>query len=157
MAVLSSGPFPRLSLETLAPEETKPLASAWTGGEAVILHGHRNCKTTRQTLPFVDRMHRRRTKGTVAAVLQDDRDTAAALVAEQGLALPVFLEQDPYPLAAQVSLEVVPTVFLIRGDGTVEKAVQGFHKAELEGMAARLGVEGPLFLPEDDAPATRPG
>ena len=29
-------------------------------GEALVLIGHRNCKTTRQTLPFLDRIHRRR-------------------------------------------------------------------------------------------------
>ena len=97
------------------------------------------------------------TKSSVLAVLQDDQETATTLVREQGLDLPVFLEADPYPLAAAVSLEVVPTVFLVNRDGGIERAVQGFNRAELEGFAARLGVEGPLFAPEDKAPATTPG
>jgi len=155
--VQSSGPYPRLSLEEFKGGGQRSLESAWAGGEAVIIHGHRNCKTTRQTLPYLERIHRRKWKGTVLAVLQDDRATASALVSEQGLEMPVLLEADPYPLAAAVSLEVVPTVFLIRGDGTIQAAVQGFNRAELEAFAARLGVRGPLFTPEDNAPATKPG
>ena len=69
----------------------------------------------------------------------------------------MLLESDPYPLAAALSLEVVPTLFLVGPDGTIEKTVQAFNRAELEGFAARLGVEGPLFVPEDNAPATKPG
>jgi hypothetical protein len=156
MPVRDSGPYPRLVLESLTGG-VRSLESAWAAGDALILHGHRNCKTTRQTLPFVDRIHRRKAKGTVVAVLQDDRETAEALVREQGLELPVLLEADPYPLAAALSLEVVPTLFLVKADGTIEKAVQAFNRAELEGFAARLGVAGPLFVPEDDAPATKPG
>jgi len=155
--VLSAGSYPRLTLPTLA-DGPRPLSAAWARGDALILHGHRNCKTTRQALPFVDRIFRRKhAKSSVLAILQDDQETAATLVREQGLELPVFLEADPYPLAAAVSLEVVPTLFLVKRDGHIEKAVQGFNRAELEGFAARLGVEGPLFVPEDNAPATTPG
>jgi hypothetical protein len=156
MAVRSSGPFPRLSLASLA-DGAHPLERAWAEGEALILHGHRDCKTTRQTLPFLDRIHRRKGSGTVLAVLQDDRETAFRLVREQSLDLPVLLEADPYPLAAALSLEVVPTVFLVSRGGTIEKAVQGFNRDELESLAARFGVAGPLFVPADDAPAFRPG
>ena len=51
----------------------------------------------------------------------------------------------------------VPTLFLVGRDGQIEKAVEGFNRAEIEGFAARLGVSGPLFVPEDNAPASRPG
>jgi hypothetical protein len=119
--------------------------------------GHRNCKTTRQTLPYVDRIHRRKGKGTVLAVLQDDRETALTLVKEQGLSLPVLLESDPYPLAAALSLEVVPTLFLVNAQGEIETAVQGWSRADVEGFASRLGVTDGLFRPEDQAPAFTPG
>lgn len=156
MPVLSTGPYPRVSLPGLT--DGPPFEDAWTAGETLILHGHRDCKTTRQTLPFVDRIHRRKGGGrTVLAVLQDDAETARTLVSGQGLALPVYLEADPYPLAAALSLEVVPTLFLLDREGNIEKAIQGFNRAELEGLAARLGVEGPLFVPEDNAPPTKPG
>ena len=157
MAVVASGAFPRLSLPALAGGE-RPLDEAWAKGEALILLGHRTCKTTRETLPYVDRLYRRKAQdATVLAVLQDDVETAATLVRDQGFALPVLLEADPYPLATALRLETVPTLFLVRSDGTIEKAVEGFNRAEMEGFAARLGVVGPLFVPEDKAPATKPG
>ena len=157
MPVAASGAFPRLSLAALEGGE-RALATAWAQGLALILLGHRNCKTTRETLPFVDRLHRRKGQdATVLAVLQDDRETASTLVREQGIALPVLLEADPYPLAAALQLVTVPTLFLVARDGSIEKAVEGFNRAELEGFAARLGVVGPLFVPEDNAPAFKPG
>jgi hypothetical protein len=154
--VRSSGPFPRQSLPSLE-DGVRRLEEAWAGGEALILVGHRNCKTTRQTLPYVDRIHRRKGKGTVLAVLQDDRETALTLVKEQGLSLPVLLESDPYPLAAALSLEVVPTLFLVNAQGEIETAVQGWSRADVEGFASRLGVTDGLFRPEDQAPAFTPG
>ena len=157
MPVAASGAFPRLSLEALAGG-ARALETAWAQGEALILLGHRNCKTTRETLPFVDRLHRRKGEGaTVLAVLQDDRETAATLVSEKGYEVPVLLEADPYPLATALQLVTVPTLFLVRRGGGIEKAVEGFNRAELEGFAARLGVAGPLFVPEDNAPAFKPG
>ncbi len=157
MPVVASGPFPRLSLADLAGGE-RPLAASWAKGEALILLGHRDCKTTRETLPFVDRIHRRKSAAaTVLAVLQDDRETASTLVREQGFELPVLLEADPYPLAAALHLVVVPTIFLVGREGLIQKAVEGFNRAELEGLATQLGVEGPLFVPEDNAPAFKPG
>ena len=157
MPVVASGAFPSLSLGALAGGE-RSLDDAWANGEALILLGHRNCKTTRQTLPFVDRLHRRKApQATVLAVLQDDAETAATLVREQGIGLPVLLEDDPYPLAAALRLETVPTLFLVERGGSIVKAVEGFNRAEIEGFAARLGVAGPLFVPEDNAPATKPG
>ena len=130
----------------------------WAAGEALVLIGHRNCKTTRQTIRFVDRIHRRRGAGHSAlVVLQDDEATARALAADQDLAVPIRLEADPYPLAAALDLVVVPTLFLIRADGIIAKTTEAFHRADLEEYAARLGVVGPLFTPEDKGPATKPG
>ena len=157
MPVVASGAFPRVTLAALAGGE-RSLETAWAQGDALILLGHRNCKTTRQTLPYVDRLYRRKGQdATVLAVLQDDRETASTLIREQGFELPVLLEADPYPLAAALRLAVVPTLFLVGRGGNIEKAVEAFNRAELEAFAARLGVEGPLFVPEDNAPAFKPG
>ena len=157
MAVAGSGPVPAARSRSPGGGPPRSLESAWAAGEAVIIHGHRNCKTTRQTLPFVDRIHRRRARERCWPSSRTTARPRPPWCREQGLELPVLLEADPYPLAAALSLEVVPTVFLIRSDGTIEAAVQGFHRAELEAFAARLGVTGPLFVPEDNAPATEAG
>jgi hypothetical protein len=136
----------------------RPIEELWAAGEALLLIGHRDCKTTRQTIPFVDRIHRRRGPGhAVLVVLQDDTATARALADDLRLDVPIRLEADPYPLAAELGLAVVPTLFLVRADGTIAKTTEAFYRADLEEYAARLGVTPPLFTPEDKAPVMTPG
>jgi len=155
--VRTAGPFPALALPDL---EGTPrlLDEAWAQGEALVLIGHRDCKTTRETLPYLDRIHRRRGPGrAVRLVLQDDAETARGLVREQGLEVPVRLEADPFPLAARLDLVAVPTLFLVGSDGRIQRVSEGFSRADLAALADRLGVPGPLFTPEDKAPEYRPG
>jgi hypothetical protein len=157
MGVRSQGAFPALALP--GPDDgPRPLSDAWRDGEALFLIGHRNCKTTRQTLPFLDRIHRRRAAGrSVVAILQDDPATARELRASLDLALDVRLEADPYPVASALELVAVPTLFLVGRGGEIEGVCEAFVRAELEAFAERLGAPPPLFAPEDDAPALRPG
>jgi hypothetical protein len=153
----STGAFPGTALRDLEGTR-RPLSEAWSEGEALVLIGHHECKTTRETLPCLDRMHRRRGPGhAVRLVLQDDAETARGLVKELGLEVPVRLEEDPYPLAADLGLIAVPTLFLVGTDGRIARVSEGFSRADLEGFAERLGVKGPLFVPEDEAPEFRPG
>src|SRR5260370_457224 len=78
------------------------VSAAWARGWALIVLGHSDCGTTRLTLPFVDRIHRRRPPiATAVAVLQDGVADARALVEELALELPVRLDEEPYPLAAK--------------------------------------------------------
>ncbi len=149
--------LPALALGDLAGGE-RPLAEAWAGGPALLLLGHRSCKTTRQTLPYVEQIHRRKgAAATVVAVLQDDAATARELVGEMGLTLPVLCEADPYPLAAALQLAVVPTLLLVDRDGRLAAFGEAFRKSDLEAFAARVGVAGPLFPPDDPMPAFKPG
>lgn len=155
--VRKEGAFPRLSLPDLEGNE-RPLAEGWSEGPALFLIGHRDCKTTRETLPYFDRIHRRRGKGrAVRLVLQDDVETARTLVGTLGLDVPVSLEADPYPLAAALDLVAVPTLLLVDERGTITRVSEGFSRADLEALAAGVGVRGPLFTPEDKAPAFTPG
>jgi hypothetical protein len=151
------GPFPELSLPDLTGTR-RPLAETWATGAALLLIGHGDCKTTLQTLPFLDRIHRRRGPGSgVRLLLQDERDAARRLVSELKLEVPVGLEADPYPLAEALGLVTVPTLFLLRRGGSIAGVSEGFNRAEIESLAVSLGVEGPLFTPEDAVPAFRPG
>lgn len=136
----------------------RPISEAWAQGRALVVLGHGECGTTRLSLPFVDRIHRRREPRVgVVAVLQDDARDARALVQELGLELPVRLEEDPYPLASRLGLGTVPTLFLVSREGRIEAVSEGFWRADFEDFAARLGVPSPLFLSGDTAPALRPG
>lgn len=152
----TSGPFPRISLPGIdAP--ARPIAEVWSSGPALLLIGHSDCSTTRETLPFLDRIHRRRTRGTATAILQDEAEAARDLVRELDLALPIRLEADPYALAAAVELVTVPTIFALNAAGEIATVSEGMSRADLESLASHLGAQGALFGPEDSVPALRPG
>lgn len=129
------------------------------GGELplLVVHGHRTCGTTRLALPYVERIHRRKTRGRVVVVLQDTPEDARTLCRDLDLTLPVLLEADPYPFAAALQADTVPTLMLVDADGRITHLGAGFRRTELEAMGAALGVAGPLFAPDDKAPALRPG
>jgi|SRR5579862_2494550 hypothetical protein len=144
--------FPALSLRGTGGE-TEPLLGRIP---RVVILGHRDCKTTRQTLPYVDRMHRR-VPGASLAVLQDEPEVARALARDLDLALPILIEPAPYKAAEALGVTAVPTLFLIGPDGLVEDVSEGFSRSHLEGFAEALSVPLPLFDPEDRSPAFRPG
>jgi hypothetical protein len=154
--VRASGPFP--ALELADPDGApRPLAEAWRDGQALVLIGHRDCPTTRLALPFFERIHRRRTRGTALLVLQDDAATVRTLRAELELTVPTRLEPPPYALAAQLHVRAVPTLLLIDTKGRIRRVCEGFDRRALESLAGELGVAGALFAPDDRAPAFRPG
>jgi hypothetical protein len=150
-------PFPAHSLPDLEGVQ-RPLSMSWSEGPALILVGHRDCATTRLTLPFVDRLYQRRPAGaSVVAVLQDEPAAALDLMADLGLTMPLLLEPDPYPLAAELGLRAAPTLMLVGSDGLIARAAEGFSRDDLEAFSRALGVVGPLFSPDDTAPPRRPG
>jgi hypothetical protein len=152
----TAGPFPRVSLPGIdAP--ARPIAEVWSSGPALLLIGHSDCSTTRETLPFLDRIHRRRTRGTATAILQDEVEAARDLVRELQLELPIRLEPDPYTLAAAVDLVTVPTIFALNAEGEIATVSEGLSRTDLESFARHLGALGSLFGPEDSVPALRPG
>ena len=158
MALIAAGTrFPETALPDLEGA-ARPLADAWAQGPALLILGHRDCKTTRDALPFVDRIHRRKDRAATALlILQDDAKTARELRAEMSLELPVRLETDPYPLFQRLGIETVPTLVLVGPDGRVQKVSEAFRREDLEAFAEALGVAVPLFTPADKAPALRPG
>jgi hypothetical protein len=149
--------FPKVSLPDLNGT-SRPVLEARAGSWNLVTIGHSDCGTTRLVVPYLKRMHERRGQGSsVVLVLQDDAASARALLAGAEADMPVRLEPDPYPLARELGLTTVPTLFLVDPAGVVERAAEGFQRAAFEEMAVRLGVSGPLFTAGDAAPALRPG
>lgn len=153
----SSGAFPDFELRD--PEgEVRRLSDAWAQGPALLILGHRNCKTTREVLPLADRIHARRGPlASVLGLLQDDAETARGLREQLRLAMPLRLEPDPYPVAAALDVTTVPTLFLVEKGGAIAAVSEALRRADLESFAQRLGVPGALFAPEDKVPALKPG
>ncbi|HQZ18582.1 MAG TPA: hypothetical protein PLD86_17040 [Vicinamibacteria bacterium] len=119
-----------------------------------MLVGHLNCKTTKQTLPFIDRIHK--DGGRAVAMLQDSPEDAAKGLAKLGLSLPFLCERNPYALSAAIGLEVVPTLLFIEADGTVALTSEAFRRPDIEAFAERLGAPKPVIA-NDTMPGFKPG
>ena len=118
----------------------RPLTMSWSEGPALIVIGHRDCATTRLTLPFVDRLYQRRPAGaSVVSVLQDEPAAARALMADLGLTMPVLLEPDPYPLSSELQLRAAPTLMLVGTDGLIARGTEGFSRDDLEAFSRSAG------------------
>jgi hypothetical protein len=152
---LQATPFvlPRKDLFTPDGSVTSPEAMH-AGGPTLVLIGHLSCKTTRQTLPFIDRIHK--DGGRAVAMLQDSPRDAAAGLAKLGLTLPFFSEVDPYALSTAIGLVTVPTLLFVEGDGTVVLTSEAFRRADIEAFALRLGAPKPV-VENDTMPGFKPG
>lgn len=151
--------FPRIELSQLGGGR-EALPDLWRdlSGPTLVMIGHSDCETTRLLLPYVNRIHARRSSGgLVVAVLQDQQAAAQAVVDDLNLDLPVYLEDDPYPLAQRLGLMTVPTLLLVSPAGGILRLSEAFRRDDVEALASSVGVQLPLFEPEDRAPALRPG
>ena len=152
---LAATPFalPEASLQK--PDGSTVSSSAMhAGGPTLLIIGHMNCKTTRQTLPFIDRIHK--DGGRAVVMLQDSPEVAGAGLAKIGLTLPFFCERDPYLLSTLIGIVTVPTLLFIEGDGTVALTSEAFRRPDIEAFAERLGAPKPVIA-GDTMPGFKPG
>ncbi len=126
----------------------------YAGGPTLVIIGHFNCKTSKQTLPFIDRIHK--DGGRAVALLQDSPEDAAAGLAKLGLTLPYFCERNPYALSTALGLVTVPTLLFIEADGTVALTSEAFRRPDIEAFALRLGAPKPV-IENDTMPGFKPG
>ena len=119
-----------------------------------MLIGHRNCKTTRQTIPFIDRIHK--DGGRARLLLQDTPEEAAEALAKLNATIPFFSEPDPYAFSTAIGLFTVPTLLFVEADGTVSTTSEAFRRPDIEAFAARLGAPRPV-IENDTMPGFKPG
>ena len=148
------GRFPGLPLPTL---DGPPRDLSRAGQRTLVVLGHGECATTRLLLPFVERIHAHRAPGTaVVVVLQDTAADARALAAELRLSMPVLLDEEPWTLGAALATEVVPLTMVVEPGGRIAESWPAFRRDDLERAAVLFGA-APLFTPDEQVPALRPG
>ena len=152
---LKATPFALPAAALLNPEGAAAASSVLhAGGPTLMMIGHMNCKTSRQTLPFIDRIHR--DGGRAVALLQDSPEDAAAGLTKLGLTLPFFCERNPYALSTAIGIVTVPTLLFIEADGTVALTSEAFRRPDIEAFAQRLGAPKPV-IENDTMPGFKPG
>ncbi len=154
---------PRFALPG-ADGKPRSLESALKKGPVLAAFFKVSCPVCQFTFPFLERMYETYgdAKVTFWAISQDDARDTKEFNDEFGVKFPSLIDADGYKASKQFGLTNVPSVFLIRQDGTVQTASVGFSKKELEAMAAEVAKASgkaaqPLFRPGEKVPAFKPG
>ncbi len=152
---LRATPFALPQTNLLTPDGSVTSSRALhAGGATLVMIGHKDCKTTRETLPFIDRIHK--DGGRAVAMMQDSPADAAAAFAKLGLTLPFFSEANPFPLSTAIGIATVPTLLFVEADGKVVLASEAFRRPDIEAFAERLGAKKPVIA-NDTMPGFKPG
>lgn len=118
-----------------------------------------DCPTCITSLPLLDRLRDALTSRADVWIVAQDEDGGGSLTAHDGGPRPT-LDDSALRVSYTFGIEVVPTVMLIDGDGTVRRSFEGFDRGDWQRLCADLAalVEAPP-LPVDWAsyPESRPG
>ncbi len=143
----------------------------WTSSEEALAKGSLllgffkvDCPVCQYTFPFLERIHEQLQKHDVQiwGIAQDNAKDAAQFARSYGLTFPILIDDRPYKTSRAYGLEIVPSLFLVKPDGEIEIASEGFSKADLlaiqKSLAESLSLAPPpLFLPSESIPVFRPG
>ena len=121
-------------------------------GRILLVFFKISCPTCQLKLPFLERL---KSKVSVVGVSQDDPASTQEFLDYFRITFPVFVDPVGYAVSKKYALTNVPSTFVIEKDGLISWTLNGFHRADLEGLAGRLGVT--LFRDSDKVPAMKPG
>jgi peroxiredoxin len=162
MATLEVGQTaPDFVLPTL-DGQTVRLSELLRAGPVVLVFWKSGCRACDLVFPYLARLAELAPDVPVIAVGQETADSARIYVAQTGIRLPVALDGPDYAVSQLYDPTFTPTIFLVGPDGTIIFKGEGFSKADLNTLAAKVGeLTGrpvPEVAPFDDGiPVFRPG
>jgi peroxiredoxin len=100
--------------------------------------------------------------GRIVGIGQDPREKLTAFEGEFGLTFPSLVDAPPYAVSNAYGIEVVPTTFLVDGEGTILDTVESWDRDGLnrisEGLAEITGAGyAEISNRSDGLPPFRPG
>jgi len=152
---------PDFTLPTL-DGKTLRLKDLLKGGPAVLVFWKAGCRACDLAFPYLGRLAELVPEVPVIAVGQETAESARAYVERLSIRLPVALDGPDYAVSRLYDPAFTPTIFLVGPDGTIIFKSEGFSKADLNALAARVGELVGRPVPEvapaeDGVPAFRPG
>jgi len=146
---------PDFRLERLEGGQTS-LAEIVARRPAILVFFKITCPVCQMTLPFLERIH---ASGAlpVFGISQNDAEDTREFLQEFGVTFPMLLdgEEDNFPASNGYGISSVPTTFLVEGEGTLSRVIEGWQKAEIESLGALAGVA--VIRPSDNVPAWKAG
>jgi len=170
--VLGTKPMPPLSTGKAAPTfqlctttgERRSLQEALAKGPVLLAFFKVSCPTCQFTFPFLDRLYEQlRHEGVqMWGIVQDKAQDGARFAAAYNVTFPILIDDAPYNVSRAYGLAHVPTLILVKPDGSIDVSSEGFCKADLvtiqRSLAQLLGTTPPaLFLPTERIPEYKPG
>jgi len=164
MSALAPGKkAPALSLTTLDGQKLS-LDAALKTGPVLLAFFKVSCPTCQLTLPFLERIYQAYKNGPVTfwGVSQNDRDDTIDFCQQFGVTFPVLLDDKRFTASNAYGLTNVPSLFLVRPDGSLDLVSIGFTKSDVESISAKASAAThiPLvspFRPGEVVPAFKHG
>ena len=164
--IAAGQPAPTFSLDT-TDGKTLSVKEALAHGPVLAAFFKVSCPTCQYTFPFLERIYQQlRSAGAkdlqIWGIVQDDAEDGASFAKELGITFPILTDEEPFEISREYGLNFVPSIFLIKPDGRVEIASDGFSRVDLvaiqKSLAAHYSVQPPaLFQPSDKVPEFKPG
>jgi peroxiredoxin len=154
---------PGFSLKSIDGKEFS-LNAALQRGTVVLAFFKVSCPVCKFTFPFLQRLYKLYGGDgvTFLGVSQDNAGASREFANEFGVTFPTLTDDAGYPVSNAYGLTMVPTVFLIKSDASVQVSSMGFAKADLESIANALAdrrniTRAPVFRGDESVPAAKPG
>jgi peroxiredoxin len=154
---------PGFSLKSLDGKEFS-LNAALQQGPVVLAFFKVSCPVCKFAFPFLQRLCKMYGSDdvTLLGVSQDNAGASREFANEFGVTFPVLIDDASYSVSNAYGLSMVPTVFLINPNATVQISSMGFVKADLESIADALAdhcniTRSPVFRADESVPAGKPG
>lgn len=144
---------------------TSRLVAGSNGLPLLLVFFKTSCPTCKLSWPYLQKLHAAYGGKSVrvVGVAQDPAEEARTFYAEFGNAtFELVVDAPPYPASNAFDVESVPHLSLLSPDGGLENLYEGWSKAALQALGARLAAAkglppAELVAPGDPVPAFKPG
>ena len=155
---------PGAKLPPLALRDERGAQLPPAAGETLYVFFKTTCPTCELTWPYLERIRQTAEGGgfRVLGVSQDDPEATRAFGERLGARIETVYDGRPWPVSDALGVTTVPTLLRVGADGEVAETVVGFDRARMEAFARRAGdlagrPAAPLFRPDENVPAIKPG
>ena len=148
MALRVGEKAPSFSLKDIGGSEIELLGG---DGYKLLVFYKVSCPTCQLTLPFINKMFESyRSAVNFYGVSQDSPEDTENFCKKYGLTFPQLIDHPDYKASISYEVQVVPTIYLVDGEGTITFSEEGFVKNSLESLNEELAricgiAVNPLF------------
>jgi peroxiredoxin len=146
-------------LENGVVRGTADLGKLLSDGPVLLAFFKTTCPVCQMTLPFLERVQRGRTPGSldVFGVSQDDPETTQEFARHFALNFPMLLDtgESGYPASNAYGISHVPSLFMVERDRKIVWSLEGFNRREILAVSSYAGMNP--FRPGENVPEWKAG